>query len=346
MRVRLAGIFDTNYGQDMAIIRSKMHWALVIASLALLFALPTFIPNTYLSLLSQLFSVIIATLGIQILTGYGGQISIGHSSFVAIGAYTTTILMVQLHFPFWAAIICGGIMSGIVGAIFGCTSLRIKGFYMVMSTLAAQFLIMYFISHWSLTGGNLGLEVSKVQLFGMELNTPERIFCLSAVALALSTFLAKNITRTRMGRAFVAVRDNDLAAKTLGINVAITKIWCFFTGCFFAGIGGGVWSFWLGWVEPTQFTLLDSLWYLAYIIVGGMGSIAGCFFGAITIMGTKEALSRVLPAVDPTFAIFISPATTIFFGLVIVAMLIFEPRGINHTWETFKNYYRTWPLAE
>jgi branched-chain amino acid transport system permease protein len=296
--------------------------------------------------MTQIGCVIIATLGIQILTGYAGQVSIGHAAFFATGAYTSAILMKVWALPFWLAFICGGLTAGIIGVVAGASSLRVKGFYLVMSTLATHFIIIYTILRWrTLTGGPIGLKFPKANLLGIEINSEMGIFYIAMVTLVIATVAVKNIVKTRLGRAFVAVRDNEIAANVMGINVWIVKLKAFFIGCFFAGLGGSIWGYWIGYLTPDLFTLMDAIWYMGYIIIGGLGSIAGCFFGVIVIMVLKELLSRILPILDPNLAWIVGPTTDIIFGLLIIFMLIYAPRGIAQRWEIFKSWYRIWPLA-
>lgn len=339
-----AGTYNTTYAQDMAIIRTRLQWIITIGACLLLFSCPLFLPNATLSLMSQMACIIIAALGIQILTGYAGQVSVGHSAFIAIGAYSTAILL-ESGVPLLFSIICAVLITGIVGLVVGAPSSRIKGFYMVMATLAAHYIIIYVISHWSdVTGGYMGISVPPTEIFGISLKSPVALFYFIMIFLILATYLAKNITRTKMGRAFVAVRDNDLAASVMGINVSWTKLMAFFAGCCFAGLGGSLWALWAGTLIPSVFTLMDGIWYLGYIIIGGIGSITGCYFGVITVVGLKELLSRLLPVMGGQYAAILGPVTDGFFGVVIVLMLIFEPRGLAHRWEMFKAYYRLWPL--
>ena len=342
-----AGVYKTTYEQDFAIVRTYPQWGWLVAALVFLFVCPLFMPNHMLGLMTQLGCMIIATLGLQILTGCAGQISVGQAAFFGAGAYTAAILMTHFSWiPFWLAFICAGIMAGLVGVVAGAPSLRIKGFYLVMGTLAGHVIIVYVLMRWrSLTGGPLGYDFPTATLFGMPLDTELRQFYMVMIFMVLATFAAKNITRTRMGRAFVAVRDNDLAANIMGINEWMVKFKAFFVGCFFAGLGGALWGHWAGNITPGLFPLMNGIWFLGYIIIGGMGSIPGCYFGVIMVMVLKEALARVLPGLDPSLAGSVGPITDIFFGLVIVLMLIYEPRGLAHRWELFKSWYRIWPLA-
>lgn len=340
------GVYKTTYEQDFGVIRTRVQWTLLVAGLLVLILGPLWLPGHILGFMTQMACVIIAAFGIQILTGYAGQVSAGHAAFFGAGAYAAAILMNTLHFPFLLALVCAGIVAGLIGVLFGAPSLRVKGFYLVMATLAGHYLIIYTAMRWkSLTGGPLGYDFPTAKVFGFAFNTAIRQYYLVMVVLVLATIAAKNITRTRLGRAFVAVRDNDLSASVMGINVWLVKLQAFFIGCFFAGIGGALWGHWAGNFTPAMFPLMTGIWFLGYIIIGGLSSISGCFFGVITVMGLKELLGRVVPALDPSLAQAVGPAMDILFGLVIILMLIYEPRGLAHRWEIFKVWYRIWPLA-
>jgi branched-chain amino acid transport system permease protein len=340
------GVYKTTYEQDFGVIRTWLQWGWLIAALLFLALSPLFLPGHILGLMTQMGCMIVATLGIQILTGYAGQISIGHAAFLCAGAYTAAILMSSLHLPFMLALIGAGLGAGLIGVLVGAPGLRIKGFYLVMATLAGHFIIIYTAMRWkSLTGGAVGMDFPTAEILGLSFNTEARQFYLVMVVLIMATFAALNIARTRLGRAFVAVRDNDLSANVMGINVWLVKFQAFFIGCFFAGIGGALWAHWATYFTPEMFTLMQSIWFLGYIIIGGLSSIVGCFFGVILVMGLKELLARVVPALDPDLALTVGPATDIFFGLIIILMLIYEPRGLAHRWEKFKTWYRSWPLA-
>jgi branched-chain amino acid transport system permease protein len=293
---------------------------------------------------------IIACHGLSILTGYTGQISIGHAAFMAVGAYTAGILSAKTGWPFWIGIPISGLSAGVVGLIFGIPSLRIKGFYLSMATLSAQFIIPWLINHVrvDITGGVFSLVVPPPKLWGIVLNSQFKMYFLIMGVAVLMTFFAKNLVRSGIGRALVAIRDNDLAAEVMGINVFRYKLLSFFICSFFAGIGGALWAYWMRAINTDHFTLKESVWYMGMIITGGMGSTAGAIFGVayVTIL---DELARVIA---PLLGIFFSKTTgaelalqPIFFGLGILVFVIFEPRGIAHRWEMFKTYYRLWPFS-
>jgi len=338
-----AGIYRTSYIDDISIIRTKIQWAILIVAVALTVLSPFFLPNSLISVMTLTCCVLISTLGIQILTGFAGQVSVGQAAFFGVGAYTSAILVNDFNVPFIASVFLSGLSAAAIGSIFGIPSLRLKGFYLVMATLAGHAIIIYLVSHVNFTGGMIGHKAAYPSIGPFLFDTGQSIFWLYFGFLIFMTVLAKNITRGKWGRAFVAVRDNDLAANIMGISVFHTKILAFAVGCFFAGVGGALSAHYTGFIHPTQFPMLDGIWYLGYIIVGGLGSITGCYFGVIFFVTIKEVI-MALP-VPMELAQVIMPMTDVAFGIIIVLVLIFDPRGLYHRWELFKGYYRIWPLA-
>ncbi len=348
---RPSGVYNESYAREFAIVRTRWQWLLLILGLIWLYTLPLYCSGYMLSIVNLMGISLLAVLGLSILTGYCGQISIGQSAFVGVGAYTSTILMTAAGFSFWAALPCAGLAAGFVGLIFGLPSLRVKGFYLVMATLAAQFIIPWVFGHVAtdLTGGVYGLMVPAITLMGSPLTSQASLFFV-IISLALGgIYFAKNLVRTRVGRAFVAIRDNDLAAEVMGINPFYYKLLAFFICSIYAGIAGALWATWLRAINPEHFGLMDSVMYLGMMIVGGMGSISGACFGTIFIIGLEELARRLSPVVGPLLGM---PATTaapalmpIVFGLIILLFLIFEPRGLAHRWQIFKASYRLWPFS-
>ena len=327
----------------MSIIRTKTQWAILIAAIVLTALSPFYLPKNIVNVMTLTCCIIISCLGIQILTGFAGQISVGQAAVFGVGAYTSAILVNDFHVPFLLSVFLSGISAAVIGSIFGIPSLRLKGFYLVMATLAGHAIIIYVVSHVGFTGGMVGHKANYPSIGPFIFNTGESLFWLNFCFLIFMTILAMNITRSKWGRAFVAVRDNDLAANVMGISVYHTKILAFAVGCFFAGVGGSLAAHYTGMIHPTQFGLMDGIWYLGYIIVGGLGSITGCFFGVTFFVVIKEVLTR-LP-VSPELGQYLQPLTDVAFGIMIVLVLVFDPRGLYHRWELFKGYYRIWPLA-
>lgn len=345
--MRPSGVFNTSYKQDIAIIRTNLQRVMFIALLVGLFALPLLYQGYWIGFLLFVGISAIAALGLMLLSGYCGQISLGHSAFMGVGAFTAALLVAKLGVSFWLALPAAGIMAGLAGLVFGAPSLRLKGFYLALATLAAQFILMWLL--YRFFGGASGVRVPPPSIGGLVLDSDAKFYYLVMVLLVLLTFFAKNIVRSRTGRAFVAVRDNDIAAETMGIAVFRYKLLAFFIGCFYAGIAGALFVFWLGTAQAEHYTLLNSIWFLAMVVVGGMGSITGALFGAAFIRIVEEVGRRVAPMIGglvPGLALTVGAALPdIFIGLAIVVFLILEPRGLSHRWEMFKSSYRLHPFS-
>ena len=264
------GTFHENYAQEMAILSSKRQWGWVAALLVFLFACPLFLSDRMLTILTTMGIAVVSVHGLNILTGYCGQISIGHSGFMAVGGYTSAILCAKLGWPFWAALPCGALAAGVAGLLFGLPSLKIKGFYLIMATIAAQFIIIWIIIQLrSITGGTDGLLVPKPVIGGISLSSKTSYYYLVMVFVVLATITAHNIVRTRAGRAFIAIRDNELAAEVMGVSLWTYKLQAFFIGCIYAGVAGSLLIHYVRFASIEQFPFWDSVWYLGMLIVEG-----------------------------------------------------------------------------
>jgi branched-chain amino acid transport system permease protein len=293
---------------------------------------------------------VISVHGLNILTGFCGQISMGHAAFMAVGGYISAVLCAKFGWSFFAALPFAALGAGLVGLIFGLPSLKIKGFYLIMATVAAQFIIIWVILQlYTVTGGPNGLAVPRPRIAGIILKSKEGYFYLVMIFAILSTIVAKNLVRTRVGRAFIAIRDNDLAAEVMGINVFGYKLLAFFIGCVFAGVAGSLLVHFVQYAFTAQFTFLDSVWYLGMLIAGGMGSISGGILGVIALKLLDYVVTLIGPAVASAFPSFAGPAGAalgLFIrGLVIILFVMFESRGLIHRWEITKTYFRVWPFS-
>jgi branched-chain amino acid transport system permease protein len=285
----------------------------------------------------------------MVVTGYCGQVSFGQAAFMAVGAYASAIFTGKMGLPFWAALPLAGITAGVLGLIGGAPSLRIKGFYLALATLAIHFLIMWTVIRLELTGTTFGLPAPPPRIGGIVLDTDKEMYFVIMAVMVIMTFFAKNIVRSKTGRAFVAIRDNDLAAELLGINVFRYKLLAFFISTFYAGIAGSLWAHLIQVVHPEQFTLWHALWYIGMIIIGGVGTIVGVFFGVLFLRILDELVLFLSPALADMFpALGVHPAASLsltLFGVVLIIFLVFEPHGIAHRWTIFKAYYRLHPFA-
>ncbi len=341
------GVFAQSYAQDMGVLRTKTQWLMLLVFLVFLAACPLFFSDRVLTIMTIIGITVVSVHGLNILTGYCGQISIGHAGFMAVGAYTSGILTAKLGVPFWVALPCAALAAGMVGLIFGLPSLKIKGFYLIMATIAAQFIIVWLIIQLrSITGGPDGLSVPRPEIGNFVFRSKTSYFYLVMTIACLATFLAQNIVRTRAGRAFVAIRDNDLAAEVMGINLWAYKLIAFFIGCLYAGVAGSLLVHYFAFACLDQFPFMNSVWYLGMLIVGGMGSIPGAIFGAVSLKLLDELVTIVGPVLSSVVAAQAAASLALISrGVVIMLFLIFEPRGLAHRWDLIKGYYRLWPFS-
>ena len=340
-----SGTFAQSYGQDMALVRTKAHWLLMAVLLVFVFTIPQWASNSLLTLSTIIGINIVAAHGLNILTGNCGLVSLGHSGFMMVGGYAMAIVCSRYGIPFILAVPIAGLVAGIVGIIFGLPSLRIKGFYLIMATVAAYFIIHWLILQFrGLTGGSEGMSIPPADIFGWSIRPKANYFYVVMVTVVIATIVSKNILRTRVGRAFIAIRDNDLAAEVMGVNLFNYKIQAFFIGCMFAGVAGALSVQYFNFANVEQFPFYDSVWLLGMLIVGGMGSVSGVIYGVIAI----KLLQQLAIKMGPSLAEIINPQAAVGLSLIlpsvaIILFLIFAPRGISHIWERVRNYYQLWP---
>ena len=351
---RESGVFKTSYAADMALYPLPIaRWT--VAALAALFIVvaPLALGNYPLSILNLILIAVVGALGLNILVGYTGQISIGTGAFMSVGAYTAAKLVVVFNAPFWVALPAAGLMAATVGAIVGIPSLRIKGIYLAIATLAAQLIIEWTINHveWISGGVQASINVPRPSVFGTQLTSERQIylFLMFFVVLALVTTL--NLVRSRIGRAFIAIRDQDIAAEIIGINIFRYKLYAFAISSFFAGVTGALESYYLGIANYEQFQIDVSIDYLAMVIIGGLGSVLGSVLGAIFVTLLPIATRWFLEA---SGGLFFSQADMlnvipnlrlVIFGGLIIFFLVVEPEGLNRLWRNIRNYFRVWPFS-
>jgi branched-chain amino acid transport system permease protein len=347
--MRPCGVFNENYAHDKAIIHTKTQWCLLIILLLGLFSMGRILPDSLLGYLNTVGIFLISILGLQILIGYSGQLSLGHAAFIGFGAFISGAAKMKLGLPDLLCIFLGGVSASLFGLIFSLPAIRIKGFYLAITTVAAQFIFSFIFSRlpagWF--GGIGGLGVEPFQIGSITLISEKGQYYLIMTFAVIFTFLAVNISRSRLGRALIAIRENESAAEVMGINVFYYKMVAFCICGFFAGIAGSLWSFYTRYVGVEQFTFFDSIWYVGMLIVGGMGSVVGAIFGTATFIGLQQIvilygskLTTQIPSVTNTMLV---SFLNISMGLLII-FLIIEPRGLVHRWEVFKNWYRLWPF--
>ena len=348
------GIFKTSYAADMALFPLPIaRWA--VAGLAFVFVVVVpLVASPYLmTLLNLVLIAVVGAIGLDILVGYTGLISIGAGGFMSVGAYTAANLVVRLGLPFWAAIPAGGLMAALVGIVVGMPSLRIKGIYLAVATLASQFIIEWLINHvtWISGGIEASIQVPPPVIFGYKLVTPQQLYWFLLFFAVLAIVATLNLMRSRIGRAFIAIRDQDIAAEIIGINIFRYKLYAFAISSFYAGVTGVLYTYYLGIANYEQFGIDVSINYLAMIIIGGLGSVQGAVFGAAFITLLPEATRLFLTdfggAVfsQDTIRQLVPNLTLILFGGLIIFFLIVEPEGLNRLWRNIRNYFRLWPFS-
>ncbi|ARP94577.1 branched-chain amino acid ABC transporter permease [Bordetella genomosp. 13] len=324
--------------------RTQHVWlALLVAGLVLF----PFFANAYWLYLACLVSINVASAtGLNILTGYTGLVSLGQAAFMGLGAYTVAVLETRLGTPLLLNLLAAGAVAMGGGLLVGIPSLRVKGLYLAIATIAASFIAHFIFANWEFTGGTNGLQVPPARVLGVPLDTSFRIYWLIVPVTALMVLGAANLFRTRVGRAFIAIRDRDISAEVLGIRLLRYKLLSFGLSSFYAGVAGGMWAYFFRVVTPESFPLIMSIFFLAAIIVGGMGSILGGILGAVFMTMVPEFLKLVvdwLPVGGDALRL-ISPIRTIVFGLLIVVFLIFEPHGLAEMWRRTRRYFHLWPF--
>ncbi|HEX7216168.1 MAG TPA: branched-chain amino acid ABC transporter permease [Methylomirabilota bacterium] len=351
---RESGLLKTTYQADMALYPLPVaKWAVGVIAVLAFVVVPLVLDEYYLSICNLISVAVVGALGLNILVGYTGQVSIGHGAFMSVGAYTAANLAVRLDAPFWISLPLGGLMAALIGAIVGVPSLRIKGLYLAIATLAGQLIIEWTINHvtWISGGVQASIEVPRPTVFGNPINTQREMYYFLLVFVVLAIAGVMNLMRTRVGRAFIAIRDQDIAAEIIGINIFKYKLLAFAISSFYAGVTGVLYTYYLGIANYEQFQITTSIDYLAMIIIGGLGSVLGSVFGAIfvtllpiVIRSVMEAFGGFLFSSGAVLNI-IPNLRLIIFGLLIIVFLVVEPEGLNRLWRNIRSYFRVWPFA-
>jgi branched-chain amino acid transport system permease protein len=353
----------TSYADELALFRGVGGWAALVGLAAIYVATPLVIDDFWLSVLNFTAIAAIAAIGLNLLTGFTGQVSLGHAFFLGLGAYTAAYLGGDLKLPVLVWLPAAGIIGALVGLLVGPFALRLRGLYLAIVTLGLVFVGEHiFLNLRQITGGNQGHTVPPPMIGGLNFAdlgtslglpfTREQSFFLFVMPLlVIAALAAKNIVRSRPGRAFQAIRDREIAAAIIGVDLARYKVGAFAVSSFYAAAAGALYGSYLRYITPAQFDLLPSIQYVAMIIVGGIGtvygSIAGAFF-LVLIPRVVEALSPAIPFVSRTAAgggVTVFVLNQLIFGTLIVLFLVFEPLGLSGIWSRLRTYIRTWPFS-
>jgi branched-chain amino acid transport system permease protein len=346
------GNFKESYHSELTVYQTDFGRLWTLVGLFFIFAIIPFTSKPYILYIFNIMGIYsIAAIGLNLLIGYTGQISLGHGAFFGVGAYAAAILGTKAGLPFIVTVPAAGLITALVGIVFGLPSARLKHLYLLIATLAGQFIIEYVMVQWdSLTGGAQGIVLPEASIFGMDLGTDKRFFYVVFVSFVAMTWFAVNIVRTRYGRAFIAIRDNDLAAEGMGIPIFRYKLLAFAVSSFYAGFAGALFAYYMMAITPEPFNLWLSIEYIAMIIIGGLGSIPGSVFGAVFIVLLNETLTHITEILmnlgtSVGAAITIAPLKEFVFGLAIVIFIIFEPKGIAEVWRIVRSSFRLWPFS-
>jgi branched-chain amino acid transport system permease protein len=349
-----SGVFNRNYQSDMAILRTKTQWVILAVAILFFFTVPFFANPYWLSFLTTLGIIIVAVMGLHILSGLCGQFSIAQAALVVLGAYAAGLLAMKGHLNPWLCLPLSGLIAGLIGTFFGLPAFKLKHFYLVVSTMAASFVIVWVIQYLKITGGFGGMAVAPLKIGSIDLSSGTANYCMIVAFVIAATFFAKNIQRTVTGRAFVAIRDNELAAEVSGVPVFRYKMLAFFIGSAFAGVAGWLWAYSRPasglYLLPNQFSMNDSMWWIGILVIGGFGSTSGVFFGAVFLrtldMLLTDHLGPSLRSILPGMYIQISISMALIVnGIIIVLFMVFEPRGLASRWERLKVFYRLHPYS-
>jgi branched-chain amino acid transport system permease protein len=335
-------LFKTQYNDDIRFLAKTGEKVRVGLVILLLLAAPLLLQDYYLAELGLMLVYVVAGVGLMILTGHTGQVSFGHAAFLGIGAYSHSILMTH-GVPFTLSLIITVILSGLVGMVIGRSASKMHGFYLAIATLAFAILIETVFGEWSsLTGGYSGLAVPGLKVFGMSLTAAWQQYVVDLGITLVVIWGAYNLFRSPTGRSFVAVRDSELSARSLGVNVEWVKIKAFGVSAAVTGMAGVLLAHHLTYLAPDVFGVLESLKLLLMIVVGGLGSILGAVFGAIFISLLPIALSFLKDVLPPVIGQK-AGLEPLLFGSIIVLFIVFEPLGINGRWQKLRFFFETFP---
>lgn len=336
-------IFKTDYGQDIKLAKHGGHIFWYSLLMLLLLAAPWLVAEYWLAQLTFILIYAIAGLGLMLLAGFTGLFSLGHAAFLGVGAYTQAVLT-NAGVPFPLALAGAALLSAAVGFVVGLPALRVKGIYLGMATLSFGFIVEEVLARWeSVTGGNAGIHIKPPEILGYTLNAGEDFYFLCLLITVAATLAILNLLRAPTGRAFVAIRDSEISAQSMGIHLAYYKTLSFSLSAALAGIAGALYAHKLHFVSPDQFNILQSIDLLLMIVIGGLGSVHGAFLGAIFLITMPQIISIVKDYLPP--AIGLAPGLQgLVYGAVLIAFVLFEPLGLYGRWLKIRTYLQMFPF--
>lgn len=357
------GEYHQNYREDHAWWQTKfIKGKMILLMIVLFWGIPYVADSYWISVCNQIGYTVLGALGVQLLIGFCGQVTLGHAAFLAVGAYTSTLLILEFPWPkflldlglaYPISILAAAVVAGIWSVLFGLPSARVKGFYLILTTMAAQFITVDFVitQYISQIGGRgqaFSLPPGTIKIGPWVIDSDLKVYYMMLVLVILLVAAVVNLLRSRVGRAWVAIRDNDISAEVMGINVVQYKLFAFFVAGFIGGVAGAFWISNLAAISPEHFPWFWSLWLVGVILIGGVGSVHGTIFGSIFMVVVMELLQMAVIPLASSYPkllmdfLFIKEAA---FGLAICAFMIFEPNGLSYRWWQAKNYFNLWPFS-
>ncbi len=336
-------VFKTSYDQDIDLAKHGGHrlwYSLLLVAMAVA---PWVVSEYWLSQLTFILIYGIVGLGLMLLAGYTGLFSIGHAAFLGVGAYTEGVLA-GMGWPFPLSMAAAVALSALVGVIVGLPALRVKGIYLGIATLAFGFIVEEVLARWeSVTGGNAGLHVKSLSIFAMKFEGSTNFYLVCLVLAVGATLVVLNLLRSPTGRAFVAIRDSEISAQGLGINLARTKSLSFAVSAALAGLGGALYAHKLSFISPEQFNIVQSIDLLLMVVIGGLGSVHGAFLGAIFLIAMPQLIAVGKDYLPPVIGQ-AAGLQGVVYGLVLIAFVLFEPMGLYGRWLKVRTWLQTAPF--
>jgi branched-chain amino acid transport system permease protein len=336
-------IFKTDYAQDINLAKHAGHTFWYSALVLALLAAPWIVSEYWLAQLTFVYIYSIAGLGLMLLAGFTGQFSIGHAAFLGVGAYTQAVLT-GMGWPFPLALMCAAGLAGAVGIVVGLPALRVKGIYLGIATLSFGFIVEEVLARWeSVTGGNAGKHLKAPDIFGWKADTGQDFYFLCLVITIICTLGILNLLRAPTGRAFVAIRDSEISAQSMGIQLSYYKTLSFAISAALAGIAGALYAHKLQFISPEQFNILQSIDLLLMVVIGGLGSVHGAFLGAIFLITMPQVIA-VSKDYLPAFVGQAPGLQGLVYGLVLIGFVLFEPMGLYGRWLKVRTWFQLFPF--
>jgi branched-chain amino acid transport system permease protein len=336
-------IFKTSYEQDIRLAKHGGHLFWYGALLVLLLLAPWLLSEYLLAQLTFILIYGVVGLGLMLLAGFTGLASLGHGAFLGVGAYTQAVLS-NMGWPFPLSMAVAALLSAGVGVIVGLPALRVRGIYLSIATLAFGFIVEEVFARWeSVTGGNAGKSVTSATFFGWAADTATSFYFICAATAVLATLACANLLRSPTGRAFVAIRDSEISAQSMGIHLAYYKTLSFALSAALAGLGGALYAHQIRFLSPDQFNIVQSIDLLLMVVVGGLGSLHGAFLGAIFLIGLPQAISAVKDWLPPVIGE-AAGLKAVIYGAVLIAFVLFEPLGLYGRWLKIRTWFQLFPF--